>query len=101
MVAVVLLCCTLGKGLFDGCIYAAMHDIVPPRARATSVGLMTMLGFFGAGLMPLLVAQSASLFGMAAGLASLAVLYFVAVGILLATRGATRTAVLQTRQLEA
>ena len=101
MVGVVLLCSSIGKGLFDGCIYAAMHDVVPPQARATAVGLMTMLGFFGAGLMPLLVAQSASLFGMAAGLASLAVLYFIAVGILLATRGATQIAVLQTRQLEA
>jgi MFS family permease len=100
-VGLVLLCSSIGKGLFDGCIYAAMHDVVPPQSRATAVGLMTMLGFFGAGLMPLLVAQSASLFGMAAGLASLAVLYFIAVGILLATRGATRTAVLQTRQLEA
>jgi MFS family permease len=101
MVGVVLLCSTIGKGLFDGCIYAAMHDVVPPQSRATAVGLMTMLGFFGAGLMPLLVAQSASQFGMAAGLASLAVLYFIAVGILLATRGTTRTAVLKTRQLEA
>jgi MFS family permease len=100
MVGMVLLCSSIGKGLFDGCIYAAMHDVVPPQARATAVGLMTMLGFFGAGLMPLLVAQSASLFGMAAGLASLAVLYFIAVGILLATRGATHTAVLETRRLE-
>jgi MFS family permease len=101
MVGVVLLCSTIGKGLFDGCIYAAMHDVVPPQARATAVGLMTMLGFFGAGLMPLLVAQSASLLGMAAGLASLAVFYFIAVAILLATRDATRMAVLHTRQLEA
>jgi MFS family permease len=101
MVGTVLLCSTLGKGLFDGCIYAAMHDIVPPRARATAVGLMTMLGFFGAGLMPLVIARSAVYFGMAAGLASLAVLYLVAVGILLATRGVTHTAVLQTRQIEA
>lgn len=101
MVGVVLLCSSIGKGLFDGCIYAAMHDVVPPHSRATAVGLMTMLGFFGAGLMPLLVARSAGFFGMAAGLASLAVLYFIAVGILLATRGATRTAVLRTRQLEA
>jgi MFS family permease len=101
MVGAVLLCSTLGKGLFDGCIYAAMHDIVPPRARATAVGLMTMLGFFGAGLMPLVIARSAVYFGMAAGLASLAVLYLVAVGILLATRGVTHTAVLETRQIEA
>ncbi|MDB6160976.1 MAG: transporter [Gammaproteobacteria bacterium] len=101
MVGAVLLCSTLGKGVFDGCIYAAMHDIVPPRARATAVGLMTMLGFFGAGLMPLVIARSAVYFGMAAGLASLAVLYFMAVGILLATRGITHAAVLETRQIEA
>jgi len=49
----------------------------------------------------LVIAQSAVYFGMAAGLASLAVLYFVAVGILLATRGTTYAAVLATRQLEA
>jgi nitrate/nitrite transporter NarK len=101
MVGVVLLCSTLGKGLFDGCIYAAMHDIIPPRARATAVGLMTMLGFFGAGLMPLVIARSAGYFGMGVGLASLAVLYLVAVGILLATRSITRAAALQTRQIEA
>jgi MFS family permease len=101
MVGAVLLCSTLGKGLFDGCIYAAMHDIVPPRARATAVGLMTMLGFFGAGLMPLIIARSAVYFGMAVGLASLAVLYLVAVGILLATRSITRAAVLETRHIEA
>jgi MFS family permease len=101
MVGVVLLCSTLGKGLFDGCIYAAMHDVVPPRARATAVGLMTMLGFLGAGLMPLLVAQSSSYFGMAAGLASLAGLYFIAVAILLTTRGPTRAAVIDTRYQEA
>jgi MFS family permease len=100
-VALVLLCSTFGKGLFDGCIYAAMHDIVPREARATAVGLMTMVGFFGAGLMPLLVAQSAHYFGMAAGLASLAVLYFLAVLILVTTRRTTRVAVLDTRRLEA
>jgi MFS family permease len=101
MVGLVLLCSSIGKGLFDGCIYAAMHDVVAPRARSTAVGLMTLLGFLGAGLTPLMVAQSAGLLGMAAGLASLAVLYFIAGGILLATRGATRKAVLQTHQLEA
>jgi MFS family permease len=101
MVGVVLLCSTLGKGLFDGCIYAAMHDVVPPQARATAVGLMTMLGFFGAGLMPLLLAQAAAHWGMALGLASLAALYFGAVGIMLITRDTTRASVMETRRLEA
>lgn len=85
-VAGVLIASSVGKGLFDGCIYAAMHDIVPPTARATAVGLMTTLGFIGAGLSPLLVAQVSDHFGLAAGMASLAVAYFIAVGVILAMR---------------
>jgi nitrate/nitrite transporter NarK len=99
-VGLVLLASSIGKGLFDGCIYASMHDVVPPEARATAVGLMTMLGFFGAGITPIFVAKAAEHYGMAAGISSLTVLYFIAVALLLATRGVTRHAVLETRKLE-
>jgi MFS family permease len=99
-VGLVLLASGMGKGLFDGCVYASMHDVVPPEARATAVGTMTMMGFIGAGLTPIFVAQAAKLFGMAAGITSLAVLYFVAIGVLLAARNVTRRTVLETRQLE-
>ena len=84
MVAVILIASSIGKGLFDGCIYAAMHDVVPAPARATAVGLMTTLGFIGGGIAPLLVAWVSGRFGMAAGMASLAIAYFVAVVALLA-----------------
>jgi MFS family permease len=99
-VGLVLLLSSIGKGLFDGCIYAAMHDVVPPQARATAVGLMTMLGFFGAGITPIFVAKAAEHYGMAMGITSLTVLYFIAVALLLATRGMTRKAVLATRHSE-
>ncbi|MFD1611321.1 MFS transporter [Sphingomonas tabacisoli] len=92
-VGLVLIATTLGKGLFDGCIYAAMQDVVPPHARATAVGMMTTFGFIGAGIAPLFVAKASDTFGMAAGLGSLAALYALAVLILLATRGSTRRAV--------
>lgn len=85
-VAVVLIASSIGKGLFDGCIYAAMHDIVPPPARATAVGLMTTLGFIGAGLSPLLVAQVSGHLGLAVGMTSLALAYFAAVAVILAMR---------------
>ncbi len=94
MVGLVLLATSVGKGLFDGCIYASMHDVVPPGARATAVGMMTLCGFIGAGLTPIFVAQAAQYFGMAAGMTSLAGLYVVAVLLLLATRAPTRRAVL-------
>jgi MFS family permease len=93
-VGAVLLMTSIGKGLFDGCIYASMHDVVPPHARATAVGMMTMIGFIGAGLTPVFVAKAGDSYGMAAGMTSLAGLYFIAVTILFAMRGATRKAVL-------
>jgi len=96
MVALILLVGSAGKGLFDGCIYAAMQDVVPAEARASAVGLMTAIGFAGAGLAPLMVAQVAGVFGMAAGLTSLALLYVAAVGILVASLRSTRKAILST-----
>lgn len=85
-VALVLIASSVGKGLFDGCIYAAMHDIVPAPARATAVGLMTTLGFIDAGLSPLLVAQVSARYGLTAGMTSLSLAYFAAVVIILAMR---------------
>ena len=43
-IGVVLLASSFGKGIFDGCIYSTMHDVVPSEARASAVGLMTMSG---------------------------------------------------------
>ncbi|RAK58941.1 hypothetical protein DJ021_03555 [Phenylobacterium hankyongense] len=93
MVGLVLLASSAGKGLFDGCIYAAMHDVVPPQARATAVGLMTMTGFVGAGLAPLFVARMGEVLGMAAAMTSASGLYLLAVILLLATRGLTRRSI--------
>lgn len=92
-IGLVLVATSVAKGLFDGTIYAAMQDVVPPHARATAVGLMTMIGFIGAGLTPLVVARIGDGFGMAAGIVAMAALYAAAVAILLAMQGATRRAV--------
>ncbi len=93
MVGLVLLLTSIGKGIFDGCIYAAMHDVVPPHARATAVGLMTMIGFFGAGLSPLIIAWMSGSFGLAAGMTSMAAAYVVAVIVILSMTAVTRRAV--------
>ena len=93
-VAAVLIATSFGKGLFDGCIYAAMHDVVPPHARATAVGAMTMIGFIGAGITPFIVAGATDTYGMGAGMASLASFYVVAVILLLLFRPSIRRAVL-------
>ncbi|MGH8189126.1 MAG: MFS transporter, partial [Steroidobacteraceae bacterium] len=97
----ILFASSAGKGLFDGCIYAAMHDLVPAEARATAVGLMTMIGFGGAGLTPILVAQASEAVGMAAAMTSMSILYIVAAVLLFATRAAARRTVVETRAGEA
>lgn len=99
-IGMVLVATSVAKGLFDGCIYAAMQDVVPPHARATAVGMMTMIGFIGAGITPLLVAWIGKIMGMGAGIAAMAGLYFTAVIILLAMQKITRKAVIDNRQNE-
>jgi MFS family permease len=99
-VGAVLFASGAGKGLFDGCIYAAMHDVVPPSARATAVGLMTLVGFCGAGLAPIGVAQASTWIGMAPAMTSLAFLYLAAAVLLIATRASTRRTILETREIE-
>ncbi|HEV2569555.1 MFS transporter [Sphingomonas sp.] len=99
MVGLVLLLTSIGKGIFDGCIYASMHDVVPPHARATAVGLMTMIGFFGAGLSPLIIAWMSGSFGLAAGMTSMAAAYVVAVVIILSMTAVTRRAVIANEKL--
>ncbi|MBL9070029.1 MAG: MFS transporter [Sphingopyxis sp.] len=85
-IGMVLVATSIAKGIFDGCIYAAMQDVVPPHARATAVGMMTMIGFLGAGITPILVAWIGESFGMGSGIVAMAGLYALAVLILLGTR---------------
>ena len=86
---------SFGKGLFDGCIYAAMHDVMPDSARATAAGLMTMMGFLGAGISTVALPAMAAYTGLAGGFAMMAGLYAIAVAALLAGRPLVRRAVAQ------
>ncbi len=86
LVGLLLFATSFGKGLFDGCIYAAMHDVMPAEARATAAGLMTMLGFIGAGITTVVLPAIAVYTGLAAGFAMMAGLYLLAVVALLIAR---------------
>jgi hypothetical protein len=61
---------------------------------------MTLVGFCGAGLAPIAVAQASARIGMAPAMTSLALLYLAAAGLLLATRSSTRGRILETRDVE-
>jgi MFS family permease len=70
------------KGLYDANIWASLYDVVPPRRRATALGLMNSIGWFGGSAAPVLIAVAAERFGMGAALSATSLIY-VAFGSLL------------------
>ena len=93
LVGLLLFATSFGKGLFDGCIYAAMFDVVADEARATATGMMTMVGFFGAGIATTGLPLIASVAGLAAAFAMRAALYGAAVLILIVSRPTVRAVI--------
>jgi MFS family permease len=45
----------LCKGVYDANIFASLYDVVEPRARASSAGIMNLAGWGGGALGPLAV----------------------------------------------
>lgn len=72
----------LFRGFYDANLSAALHDVVPPERRATSVGVLNSLGWLGAGIGPVAMAEGAKRIGMGACLSANA-LIFAASGVLL------------------
>lgn len=77
-----LVFCLIGagffKGMFDANIYAAMHQVTVPNVRSTAVGVMTAIGFLGAGLAPLIIGVYSPALGLGAAMALTSVLYILA-----------------------
>jgi MFS family permease len=73
----------LFKGLYDANIFAAVFDVVPPRARGTTAGFMNLVGWLGGGATaPLVIAWLAERYDLSSAISSAALVY-VAAGILL------------------
>jgi MFS family permease len=50
---ITMTCFGFCKGVYDSNLWASLYDVVEPRARATSVGVMNLVGWGGGGLGPL------------------------------------------------
>lgn len=70
------------KGLYDANIWASLHDVVKPKNRATAVGFMNSIGWFGGGIAPIAIAYASTKYGMSASISATSALYLV-VGLLL------------------
>ncbi len=70
------------KGIYDANIWASLHDVVRPHRRATAVGLMNCIGWFGGGLGTSTIGLAAPVFGMSASLSANSLVY-LCVGLLM------------------
>lgn len=75
------------KGIFDSCIYAAMHDVMPAEERSTAVGMMNFIGFIGAGLAPYVIGVYAPKVGLGEAMGLTSMLYVIGGSVLLIFRG--------------
>jgi MFS family permease len=57
------------RGLFEANTHASLFDVVPPKHRATAVGLMTMTAFMIGSLSPWLLGRLCDGYGKAQGMA--------------------------------
>ncbi len=65
------------KGLYDANIWASLHDVVKPKNRATAVGFMNSIGWFGGGIAPIAIAYASTKYGMSASISTTSILYLV------------------------
>lgn len=72
----------LCRGLYDANLSAALHDVVPVRLRATSVGVLNSLGWLGAGVGPIALAWASTRYGMSVCLSATALIYLSVAGLL-------------------
>ncbi len=71
------------KGIYDSNTWASLHDVVRPEHRATAVGVMNSLGWFGSGIAAVAIAAASQRFGMGLCLSATSLIYVVVAAILL------------------
>ena len=70
------------KGIYDSNIWASLHDVVPPERRATAVGVMNSIGWFGGGLATVAIAAASQRFTWSVCISATSMIY-LAFGVLL------------------
>lgn len=65
------------KGLYDANLWASLHDVVRPESRATAVGFMNSMGWFGGAIAPIAIAYASEQYGMSASISATSALYLI------------------------
>ena len=65
------------RGIYDSNLYAALFDVIEPKLRASSVGIMTAFAFLVGAMAPLALGYIKTHYGLSIGISSLSVFYFI------------------------
>ena len=65
------------RGMYDSNLFAALFDVIEPRYRASSMGIMLAFGFIIGALAPILLGWVKTVAGLETGIALLSVFYLL------------------------
>ncbi len=65
------------KGIYDSNIWASLHDVVPAERRATAVGVINSISWFGGGLAAYLIGYCTQWFSMSVMISAVSVVYLI------------------------
>ena len=65
------------RGMYDSNLFAALFDVIEPRYRASSMGIMLAFGFIIGALAPIILGWIKTVAGLEAGIALLSIFYLV------------------------
>lgn len=65
------------KGIYDANIWASLHDVVPEERRATAVGVMNSIGWFGGGIATVTIAAASQYYDMSVCLSATSMIYLL------------------------
>jgi len=65
------------RGVYDSNLFAALFDVVQPKYRATSVGLMTSFAFIVGAFSPVILGIIKTKYDLSMGISSLSVIYLL------------------------
>jgi sugar phosphate permease len=71
------------RGVYDSNLFAALFDVIEPKYRASSVGVMTSFAFITGAFAPLLLGIIKAQYGLSVGIASLSIFYLAAAILIL------------------
>ncbi len=70
------------RGVYDSNLYAALFDVIEPRYRSSSVGVMIAFAFIVGSMAPVVLGAMKGTYGLSVGISSLSFLYLAGAAVI-------------------